>query len=99
MRVMVDLHARGFIGAHDVVLTRTWVADLVSLGYDFPARRAGALDGGGGGAGVRECGQAATLPRSFTDSIEMYSKDELKAVFEPVACVAWAQGSCIASDA
>jgi len=90
---MADLHARGFIGAHDVTLTRTWVADLMSLGYNFPARRAGALDG------VRKCEQAAKLPRSFTDSIEMYSKDELKAVFEPVACVAWAQGSCIASHA
>jgi hypothetical protein len=90
--VMSILHAGGFIGMHDVMLANTWVADLKSLGYKFPARR-------GMQQGMRQCRQAEKLPESFTDSIVRYSKEELKAVFEPVACVAWAQGTCVASDA
>ena len=93
---MSDLRASGFIGMHDVMLAKSWVADLKSIGYTFPARH-GMPRVRDASQGMRPCGQAEKLPKSFTDTVVRYSKEELKAVFEPVACVAWAQGSCVGS--
>lgn len=94
-RAMSDLRASGFIGMHDVMLAETWVADLKSIGYKFPARQLTRMRDNS--QGMRPCGQAEKLPKSFTDTVVRYSKEELKAVFEPVACVAWAQESCVPS--
>ena len=86
MRVMADLHAKGFIGKRDMLLSRSWVADLASIGYEFPAR----IEEGKWEAARRACPVAARLPKSFTDAIVPYSKEELQAVFEPVDCGAGA---------
>ena len=79
--VMADLNDAGFIGRRDVLLSAAWVADLESLGYVFPVRRAERA-----WQERRVCKEAAKLPKSFLDAVVSYSKEELQAIFEPVDC-------------
>lgn len=93
--IMDHLHAKAFIGQQDVILSATWVADLKSLGYTFPQRNVPKrrfFD-------ERTCTEPAKLPKSFTNAVEFYSKEELEFMFEPVECGTGDERGCIPSKA
>jgi len=92
--VMAHLNSKGFIGRQDVVLSHLWVADLVSLGYEFPKRRFGKE-----GRPSVACAEAGKLPETFKQAVVRYSKAELQAIFDPVECGTGDERGCIASQA
>jgi hypothetical protein len=92
--IMAHLNSKGLIGLQDVVLSRLWVADLVSIGYEFPKRTFGK-----DGRPAAPCSKAGKLPETFKTSVVRYSKEELQAIFDPVECGTGDERGCVASKA
>jgi hypothetical protein len=92
--VMAHLNSQGLIGLQDVVLSRLWVADLVSIGYEFPKRTFGK-----DGRPAVPCSEAGKLPETFKTAVVRYSKEELQAIFDPVECGTGDERGCVASKA
>lgn len=57
--------------------------------------------GGGGteGAGKDVCVEAEKLPKTFIDSIQKFSKEELQITFDPVECGMGVERGCVPSKA